>query len=444
MDIAAYFFRQVGGLPWWRTVNLRNSIFIMFRSIRRALAHFGKLERPIFFLIGAVFCIQLIDSSFFILFNYYLKNLNYSDEQIAQLISYRYVSVMVLSFPLGLFIKGRELRPFFRVAAIAVPFIALGVLEAIDHRLDGIAKIGMVLLGASVILLQVTVLPFMVLNVPKERHSEAFSLYFQMSSITAFVVGISHYFLNGYSSAFFTEKRVLQLFAILGFASIYFVSKIKIREQISERVALRDLWHAYDWGKILRVMTPTFMIAIGAGLTIPFVNLFFSNVHGLDSRDYSLVGSSSFLLVALMLLFIPTIKRRFGYGVAIVLFQSLAVLALIVMATTQYYAHLSGAAAVAIIAFLLRQPLMNVAGPATSELSLSYVGERNQEIIGALNATVWSGSWFVSSQIFGYLRSIELPYVTIFLFTAGLYTLAVLWYVALIQQHERQHQEAAS
>ena len=93
---------------------------------------------------------------------------------------------------------------------------------------------------------------------------------------------------------------------------------------------------------------------------------------------------------------------------------------------------------IAVIAFLTRQPLMSVAAPATSELSLHYVGERNQEIIGALNATVWSGSWFVSSRIFGYLRSIEMPYVNIFLFTAGLYAVAVLWYVYLIQSYERR------
>jgi hypothetical protein len=58
----------------------------------------------------------------------------------------------------------------------------------------------------------------------------------------------------------------------------------------------------------------------------------------------------------------------------------------------------------AILFFIFRQPLINVAGPMTSELTMYYVGKKNRELVSALNAAIWSGSWFISSQIFAFLR----------------------------------------
>jgi hypothetical protein len=43
---------------------------------------------------------------------------------------------------------------------------------------------------------------------------------------------------------------------------------------------------------------------------------------------------------------------------------------------------------------------MNIAAPVTSEVSMYYVGKRNQELMSAINSAIWSGSWFISSQFF--------------------------------------------
>lgn len=416
----------------------------MLQKIQEVFKGFAQVESHIFALIGVVFFIQLIESSFFILFNFYLKDLGYDDPDIAQLVSFRYMAVMLLAFPLGLFIKGRRLKPFLMLASVGVPTVSLFVLHALANSWEWMAYAGMIVAGIMGTCMQVVTLPFIVLNAKKERHSEAFSMYFQCFSATAFFAGLINYILNTISPTFFTEAVVLQIFACAGFISCFFVYKIKIKEKLSEPVPLRKVFQSYDWSKILLVSTPTLMIAIGAGLTIPFLNLFFLNVHGIDSRDFSLFGSLSFVLVTLMLFFIPIIRRRFGYKMVITLFQALAVLALFLMATTEYYADWEYAGGIAIIMFLIRQPLMNVAGPSVSELSLYYVGERNQEMIGALNASIWSGSWFLSSQIFRYFRSSGMAYVDIFLITVGMYIIAIMWYVILINAYYRKEKAQES
>jgi hypothetical protein len=135
---------------------------------------------------------------------------------------------------------------------------------------------------------------------------------------------------------------------------------------------------------------------------------------------------------------VPFIKKSIGYKIAIPATQSFAVLALVLLATTQFYAQLSIALYIAILCFMLRQPLMNMAGPMTSELVMKYTGKRNQEMVSALTAAIWSGSWFISSLIFKLLRSSSWSYVYIFLITAFLYGIGVVWYYYLILDYNKR------
>ena len=372
------------------------------------------------------------------LFNYYLRDLNYSDTEIAMVTAFRYVAIMVLAFPLGVYIKGRRLKPFFKIAAITLPLTTLGVIYAVENNIQWALMLGMILFGVFRLMIQVAAMPFIILNAKRDTHSEAISLYFQTFSVSIFISGILYFILNSLSPDFFTEKVMLQLVALLGLCGFYFVLRIKVEEKVTEMVSFRKVFHAYDWGRILNALIPTFLIAIGAGFTIPFINLFFQSVHGIDSKEFSLLGSFSFVLVTIMLTFIPYIRRRYGYQTVIVGFQSMAILALFIMASTEWYKDLAIALPLAIGAYLLRQPFMNVAAPATSELSLYYVGERNQEIMGALQAAIWSGSWFVSSLLFGWMRSLEISYVNIFMITIVLYIIATQWYVILIKKYKKE------
>jgi len=108
------------------------------------------------------------------------------------------------------------------------------------------------------------------------------------------------------------------------------------------------------------------------------------------------------------------------------------------LATTQYYSMFAFAIYIAIGCYLLRQPLMNMAGPMTSELIMNYVGYRNQEIISALSSAIWSGSWFFSSIIFKVLRDAGFAYANVFLITATLYAIGVVWYYFLILDYNKR------
>ncbi|MBK7311722.1 MAG: MFS transporter [Sphingobacteriaceae bacterium] len=171
-----------------------------------------------------------------------------------------------------------------------------------------------------------------------------------------------------------------------------------MKELIEERAITRDHHHKHktDWHLIIKALIPTFIIATGAGLTIPFISLFFEKVHRVSTGEFSTYSAIASLLVAYAALMVPKIKKHVGYKIAIPTTQSLAVMSLIAMATTELYSQYSIALFIAIACYLLRQPLMNMAGPMTTELVLNYVGKNNREITSALTSAIWSGSWVIS------------------------------------------------
>ena len=81
---------------------------------------------------------------------------------------------------------------------------------------------------------------------------------------------------------------------------------------------------------------------------------------------------------------------------------------------------------------------MALAGPMTSEVTMNYVGKKNQEIVSALTAAIWSGSWYFSSMAFELLRAHGMDYVNIFLITAGLYPVGVINYYILILDYDKR------
>ena len=405
--------------------------------VKAALAKYLSIPRNIIYLMMADVFLQLINSAFTMLLNYQMLDHGFKDFEIASMIGNRYLTVLLCSVPLALLAKGKKLKPFMLAGSISSPIVALLLIFAIHTHNTELIRILMALWGITFALLQILVMPYILLNGSREHETESIALFFSAGNITTIVVGLFSFLLPLTSTLFNTEVLLI-IYSAAGLAGIWFVKQLPDNENIGTRIPLTGLHSDYDWKLILQAVIPTFIIALGAGFTIPVINLFFHDVHGMEAPAFSLMNSFTFALVAISALAIPEIKRKFGYQVAITLMQSLAVILLFVMATTEWYNHTTVGLVVAVVAFTLRQPLMNMAGPMTSELTLNYVGERNREMISAINASIWSGCWFVSAKIFSVLREANVTYSNIILITVAFYIIGVLWYYWLIKAHERK------
>ena len=72
-----------------------------------------------------------------------------------------------------------------------------------------------------------------------------------------------------------------------------------------------------DISTVVKALVPTLIIAVGAGFTIPFISLFFSNVHGLSTSQFATLNLVAAILVATGSLMVPKIKdvANLVYGI---------------------------------------------------------------------------------------------------------------------------------
>ena len=387
-------------------------------------------------MIKAEFFIQLIGAAFFLILNIYLAKKGFSDPEIANFISYRFLAVMLLAFPLGIYIKGKPLKPFFIAGTLGVPLVAITLILAIEHMQNDYLPILFVLWGFVFTLFQVSSLPYVMRNTAPENQSHAISLNYATHSFGTILSGI-FIFLSGQFMPVIDEGKILLLISSFGFIGIYFLLKMDIDVVVPIKEKLQ--WKSYDWSVLIKAITPTLIIAVGAGLTIPFINLFFFHNFQIDSSGFAVIGGVASFLVAVLALLVPNLKSRLGFKKGITYTQSISVIALVALATTEFFNDYWWALPLAVVCFWIRTPLMNMAAPMTSELTMNYVGSKNQEMLSAIMAAIWSGSWFFSSQIFRFLKSEGLPYAYIFYITAALYALGVLMYYFLIRDYERRN-----
>ena len=406
----------------------------MFRIIQ----NYRKLEKHILCLVAAEFFIQLINTAFFLILLIYMQKVGYTDYQSADFISYRFLDTLLLAFPLGLFLKGRKIKPIFLFGSYTIPIFALLIIYAIENHIHWLLYLSNILWGISFLCFQVTALPYILRNSKREMHTEAISLSFATFSLAGISSGIIIFLLNNILPDFFDEERILQVITAISFLSILFINKIKITEKIPPKTGRQFDLRKFDWYLILKTLAPTLIISTGAGLTIPFIGIFFYNIHHIDSDEFALYGAIAGVLVAIGAILVPQIKRSLGYRIAVPTTQTIAVIALVLLASTEWYSEASFAVNIAVACFMIRQPMMNMAGPMVSEISMNYVGQRNREIVSALTSAIWSGSWFISSRIFKELREEGFAYVNVFLITAGLYALGVIWYYILILDHNKR------
>jgi hypothetical protein len=404
---------------------------------------YKKIELPVKNAIASEFFVQTVNATFMNILPLYMTRKGFSDEEIALFITFRFIGVFILAVPLGNFIKGRKVLPLFFLSNLFVPLFGIAIILSIAFSLKALTLIFLILWGASFTFMQIPIFPFILRNSKKINQTAAISLSYSTWSFGGIISGIIIAVLDFINPVIFDEQFILLLFSVVGFGGILFLRRIKNFTEIfaEEQNKTQIVKRKTDWGIVMKALWPTLIIATGAGLTIPFISLFFDKIHHLGKGGFSVLSFMASLLVAYFAMLVPKIKEKIGYKIAIPTTQSLAVISLVALATTQYYSQYSIAIVIASVCYLLRQPLMNMAGPMTSELVLNYVGRNNREITSALTSAIWSGSWVLSGFMVTILFAYNFTFGNIFLITSLLYAFGVVLYYLLILDYHRKEEK---
>jgi hypothetical protein len=400
---------------------------------------FKNIHRKIWNVILSEAALQLINGALMVLLLLYLRTKGFSDTQNATFFASRFIGVLVISLPFGLYIKGKPLAKYFKMASITLPLFTLLAIYFIEQK-SVIGIHGSFLLwGVAFSLAEIPKIPFIMRNASKQKLSNAISLAYSTWSFGAVTSGLIIFLLSMAFPDIFDHKNCLIFIVGLSLIGAYFSFNIKDEyvPKLEEKVTLNNFFGTVDWKRVLYAVTPTFIIAVGAGMSVPFIPLYFNSTFNLEYDAFSGYSFVAYFLVLVLILFAPSIKNKYGLKYSIPATQLLSVACLTTLALMDHYSFLEWALVAALIAYVLRQPLMNIAQPLTTEVIMKYVGKDNHEVTASLMALIWNGSFVISSNIFGVLRANGVAFSGIFSITVVMYLIAIVWYQRLIVRTER-------
>ena len=170
-------------------------------------------------------------------------------------------------------------------------------------------------------------------------------------------------------------------------------------------------------GLVFRLSLPTFLVGCGAGLTIPFLNLYFRDRFGLTPGPIGGLFSVAQVLTMGGFLAGPVLARRFGHVRAVVATELLSLPFFFVLAVTDQLGAAVGA-------FWMRAALMNMNQPIGSVFAMEIVDPDQQSVLNSVKTFAWNASWMISAYAGGAIIEETGSYAPVMYVTMALYLVA--------------------
>ena len=228
---------------------------------------------------------------------------------------------------------------------------------------------------------------------------------------------------GGYQATFLLAAIVPPL-AAFSSAPLWHVHHGRGEKKAPSRTTLRDLVRRNGWavGKFWLTMLP---LALGAGLSIPFMNLYLKDRHGFG--DASVGNAFSIQQVVLVFAFFlgPWIASRFSTVKGVVFLETLSLPFLLALAYT-------GSPELAVVAFVARGALMNASAPLGTRILMTLTPPGARGISSAMVGVIWGLGFAVGPAVGG--GWIERSgYVGPFVMTASLYFVSIVLFWAFFR-----------
>jgi len=348
------------------------------------------------FLFGSML-VGMAWATFMLLFNLYMKERGYGEGVIGRVLSFQSFGMVAMAVPAAFLVARRSARMLLVASSIGVAGGFIAQTMAADVPAILVASFST---GALLAISRVVGAPFLMRHSGQAERAHVFSLSFAAmlgsGLITHFAAGSLHSLFAGISGSSLTAYRWVLLLgctcAVIG-AFAYSRVPTGIVGERNPRLPLREFWEAK--GRLLFKLTfPFFLVGMGAGLIIPFLNLYFRDRFGLSPQTigiyYGLVQASMILGVLIG----PELARRYGMIKTVVFSEWASIPFMLILAFT-------GDLTLATMAFFLRGALMNLGVPISNNYMMERVGVTDRALVNSWSMMAWSLSWAVTAGIGG-------------------------------------------
>jgi MFS family permease len=152
-----------------------------------------------------------------------------------------------------------------------------------------------------------------------------------------------------------------------------------------------SILHPSRWNLWLKLALPHSLVGLGAGLSIPFINLYFTQRFGLDKASMGLVMGAASATMTVGALVTPRIVSRVGLVRATILTEALSIPFFLCMALTVSFP-------VAALAYVLRSALMNLSQPLWRNLMMDITPLEWRPAVNGAVMLCWNTGWALSNH----------------------------------------------
>ena len=146
-----------------------------------------------------------------------------------------------------------------------------------------------------------------------------------------------------------------------------------------------------------RLLIPGFLIALGAGQVIPFLNVFIEGKFGLDLAALNVVFAITSLGTAIAILVQPALARRFGKVGSVVLVQGASIPFLVILGFSPILWTV-------IVAMAVRNSLMNAGNPIANAFAMEQLRPAERATYSATASLLWSLGWVIAGPWYSILQ----------------------------------------
>jgi hypothetical protein len=173
-----------------------------------------------------------------------------------------------------------------------------------------------------------------------------------------------------------------------------------------------------------RLLAPGFLIALGAGQVIPYLNVYIERKFDLDLAALNVIFAFTSLGTALAIMVQPALARRFGKVGSVVLVQGVSIPFLVVLGFSPILWTV-------ILAMAVRNSLMNAGNPIASAFAMEQLPASERAIYSATASLLWSLGWVIAGPWYALLQGtlgFEAGYTVNFITIIVLYSLGTWLY----------------
>ena len=362
-----------------------------------------------------------------LLFNFYVLSLNMDANVVGQLTSTNSMTALILAVPMGYLADTLGRKKAFIIGGLVLCMSIAGI---VLWPFKGVLFAMSVLSGAAQSLSAVTMSPFLLENSGAEERTYLFSLA-SGAQMTASFVGNSiggnlpswiarqQGFSPTSSMAYAGALAIVALVALVGLAPFLFMKMPQLKR--SERALFAPFAYAAKEPKLLgKLILPMLVTSIGAGLFMPFMNVFFRVVYHQPDPVIGNIMAWGALAMGIGLVIAPPIADRMGKIQLVVVTQGLSIPFLAMLGFAPWF-WLSG------MAYYVRIALMNMSGPVYQTFVMEQVEPGARATVASLVSMANNFGYAFSPSISGWLQ-VRYGFGPVFACVLVLYTISVYLY----------------